>query len=164
MIDPKICIRRAETQDGPTVLALIDALADYEHLRRPDADARQRLLQDAFGDQNRINIFLAEYEGQPVGYAIVFETYSSFLALPTLYLEDIFILPEYRKRKVGYWLFKFCAQEALARGCGRMEWMVLDWNQLAIGFYDHLGARRLQEWLPYRMVREEIEAMMQKKL
>ncbi len=162
MIDTKICIRRAESRDGLTVLTLIDALADYERLNRPDADARQRLLQDAFGDRRRIDVFLAEYEGLPTGYAIVLETYSSFLALPTLYLEDIFVLPEYRSRQLGYLLFKFCAQEAMARGCGRMEWMVLDWNQLATGFYERLGARRLSEWLPYRMVREDIEAILQK--
>jgi GNAT superfamily N-acetyltransferase len=159
---PRISVRRAEARDGQEVLSLIEALADYEHLDRPDPDARQRLLQDAFGDHKRIDIFLAEFEGHPAGYAIVLETYSSFLALPTLYLEDIFVLPEYRSQRIGYRLFKFSAQEALARGCGRMEWMVLDWNQLAIGFYDRLGAKRLKEWLPYRMVREEMEAMVQK--
>jgi GNAT superfamily N-acetyltransferase len=162
--DTRINLRLAEMRDGQEVLNLIDALADYEHLDRPDPEARQRLLQDAFGGRKRIDIFLAEYEGLPVGYAIVLETYSSFLALPTLYLEDIFVLPQYRGQKVGFCLFRFCAREALERGCGRMEWMVLDWNQLAIGFYERLGAKRLKEWLPYRMGREEIEAMLQKDL
>jgi GNAT superfamily N-acetyltransferase len=157
--NPVTHIRRAEPQDGPTVISLVNALADYEKLPRPDQEGCQRLLRDTFGQHKRIDIFLAEVEGQSVGYAIVLETYSSFLALPTLYLEDIFVLPEYRGRHVGYSLFLFCAREALHRGCGRMEWMVLDWNELAHKFYGRLGSQRLREWVPYRMVRSEIEAL-----
>jgi GNAT superfamily N-acetyltransferase len=82
----------------------------------------------------------------------VFETYSTFLALPTLYLEDLFVLEEFRGRRVGYALFSHCAQEALRRGCGRFEWAVLDWNQHAIEFYERLGARHLHDWRIYRWI------------
>jgi GNAT superfamily N-acetyltransferase len=154
-------IREAKPEDAETFLTLIDALADYEKLTRPDISARERLIRDGFGEKRRFTSLLAEIDGKAVGYAIYFETYSSFLALPTLYLEDIFILSEYRGRKVGYLLFLECVREAHRRGCGRMEWMVLDWNQLAINFYDRVGARRLKEWLPYRMSRSEMEALLE---
>ena len=85
-----------------------------------------------------------------MGYAIVFETYSTFLAKPTLYLEDLFVLPSHRGRKIGLQLVRRCRAEARRRGCGRMEWMVLDWNQLARDFYHRQGARHMREWLLYR--------------
>jgi GNAT superfamily N-acetyltransferase len=94
-----------------------------------------------------------------VAYAITCETYSSFLALPTLYLEDIFVLPHARRGGVGRRLFRYLAGEALRRGCGRMEWVVLDWNQLAIDFYEQLGARRLAEWYTYRLTAEELQQL-----
>lgn len=156
----QIQIRYAGHTDGSTVISLVNALADYERLSRPDREACQRLLNDAFGERKRIDILLADLEQRSVGYAIVLETYSSFLALPTLYLEDIFVLPEHRGCGVDYQLFLFCAQEALKRGCGRLEWMVLDWNELAHKFYARLGGRRLQEWIPYRMLRIEIESLL----
>jgi GNAT superfamily N-acetyltransferase len=149
-------IRPATTADGDAWLALIDALADYEKLPRPDADARQRLLRDAFGDHARIEVYLADADGRVVGYAIIFYTYSSFLALPTLYLEDLFVLEDYRGQGIGYQLFRRCVEEAQKQDCGRMEWQVLDWNRSAISFYEGLGARQLKEWLPYRLVGEEI--------
>ena len=90
-------------------------------------------------------------DGYPVGYAIILETYSSFLALPTLYLEDLFVLPEYRGRKAGLALFEEVRAEAQRRGCGRIEWTVLDWNQLAIDFYTRLGGEHLKEWQLYRI-------------
>jgi GNAT superfamily N-acetyltransferase len=151
-------IRKAVQEDGGVVLELIRALADYEKLPPPDEAAQQRLLADAFADKPRFEVFLAEVNGRSyatnpiaVGYAIVFETYSSFLALPTLYLEDIFVLQDYRGRRIGYALFQFCLQEARQRGCGRMEWTVLDWNKPSIDFYDRQGAKHLPEWLHYRL-------------
>jgi GNAT superfamily N-acetyltransferase len=155
--DSEIHVFRAGKSHGEVLLSLIDALADYERLPKPDSAGRERLLQDAFGEHRRIEVFLAGLGEKTVGYAIVFETYSSFLALPTLYLEDLFVLPECRGREVGYHLFTHCVKEALARGCGRMDWAVLDWNQLAINFYERLGARQLKEWLPYRLSRIEME-------
>ena len=157
---PSVQVRPATPSDAETWLSLIDALADYEKLARPDAEARQRLLVDAFGEQPRTAVYLAEIGGRVVGYAITLFTYSSFLALPTLYLEDIFVLESYRGQGAGYTLFRHCVDEAYRRGCGRMEWQVLDWNRPAIEFYEKLGARQMKEWLPYRMVREDMEALL----
>ncbi|HEX6910198.1 MAG TPA: GNAT family N-acetyltransferase [Longimicrobium sp.] len=152
----RITIRPATAADGDTFLTLVDALADYEKLDRPTPDARQRLLADAFGERPRISVFLGELDGTPVAYAIVLETYSSFLALPTLYLEDIFVVPQARRFGVGRTFFRALAAEALRRGCGRMEWVVLNWNQLAIDFYDKVGARRLTEWHTYRLTADQL--------
>lgn len=144
-------VRKSVASDEPAILALVDALADYEKLDRPSPAARVRLMQDLFGPKPKIECFLAFMDGYPVGYAILLETYSSFLALPTLYLEDLFVLEEYRKRKVGRALFEAALSEAKGRGCGRMEWTVLDWNQLAIDFYRKLGANHMAEWQIYRI-------------
>jgi GNAT superfamily N-acetyltransferase len=144
-------IRKAVVSDEPAILALVDALADYEKLDRPSPEARARHIRDRFGPKPKIDCFLAFMDGYPVGYAILLETYSSFLALPTLYLEDLFILDEYRKRGAGRALFLSALEEAKRRGCGRMEWTVLDWNQLAIDFYQKIGGKHMADWQLYRI-------------
>jgi GNAT superfamily N-acetyltransferase len=149
-------IRPAQVNDKDRILELVRGLADYEKLPPPDGAAQERLIRDMFASPPRIQAYLAEVEGRPAGYAFVFETYSSFLALPTLYLEDLFVLPEFRNRKVGYALFTHMVGEAHRRGCGRMEWTVLDWNSLAIDFYKRLGAKHMKEWHLYRLVRTEM--------
>ncbi|MBM2846040.1 MAG: Acetyltransferase family protein [Bacteroidetes bacterium] len=153
-------VRKATKADANTILKLIDALADYEKLAPPNDPAKQRLIRDMTGEHPRFDTFLAEVQGTAVGYSFVFETYSSFLALPTLYLEDLFVLPEYRSKKVGYALFTAMVAEAHKRGCGRMEWSVLDWNRLAIDFYDHLGATHMKQWLLYRLGRQDMERLL----
>ena len=157
-----------EHRSGPIVIAdareagvedlldLIDALADYEHLPRPAPDARARLLADATASPPRFSALLARVSGRAVGYAIFFETYSTFLALPTLYLEDVFVVEPARGQGVGRALMRAVAREAIRRGCGRLEWQVLDWNTPAQRFYEASGARRMSEWLPYRVVAEDI--------
>ncbi len=160
---PGVTIRRAREDDGPSIVRLITALADFEKLPPPDEAAQARLLNDAFGPRPRFEIFLAEHEGAVAGYAFVFETYSTFLALPTLYLEDLFVLEEYRGRRVGYALFLHCAQEAVRRGCGRFEWTVLDWNRHAISFYERLGARHLDDWRIYRLDQEGLSRLVGEK-
>lgn len=152
-------VRRAGPNDAGAVLELIVALADFERLPPPDEAARGRLIADAFGEKPRFEIFLAEVDGRVAGYAFVFETYSTFRALPSLYLEDLFVLEAYRGRGVGYALFKHCAQEALRRGCGRYEWTVLDWNIHAIKFYERLGARHLSDWKLYRLDGEALQSL-----
>lgn len=153
-------IRKATPVDGDVLCDLICALADYERLPRPDEAARERLKRDAFGESPRFDAWLAEVEGRPVGYAITFFTYSTFLALPSLYLEDIFVLPEYRSQKIGATLFKHCVKVACDAGCGRMEWQVLHWNTPAIEFYERMGAMRLQGWHPYRLTRADLEKIL----
>ncbi len=156
-MEREISIKQATAADADAIIRLVVALAEFEQLPPPDDAARARLLADAFAPRPRFDIFLADVEGQAVGYAFIFETYSTFLALPTLYLEDLFVLPDFRKLGVGYALFIRCADEARRRGCGRMEWVVLDWNQHAINFYQRLGAQQMSEWLPYRLDRAGLE-------
>ena len=152
-------IRKAEQADADALLALITALADFEHLPPPDAEARARLVDHGFGERPKFEAYLAELLGTPgpVGYAFVFETYSTFLARPTLYLEDLFVLPEHRKQGVGKALLRFCIRLAHERGCGRMEWTCLDWNVNAQRVYEGLGAKRMSEWYLYRLTRAAME-------
>jgi GNAT superfamily N-acetyltransferase len=153
-------VRKIQPEQAPALVQLVDALADYENLAPPDAEAKTRLIRDLFSERPRVESYLAFVDGVAAGYTFVFETYSTFLALPTLYLEDLFVLPEYRSKQVGTALFRAMVREAHTRGCGRMEWSVLDWNQLAIDFYERHGANRMREWLPYRLVRTEMEGLL----
>lgn len=148
-------IRLARPDEAPILLSLIDALAVYEKLTPPDEGARRRLVRDIFGDRPKLDAWLAFLDGQPAGYALALETYSSFLALPTLYLEDIFVRTEFRSRGVGAGLFKEMVAEADRRGCGRMEWVVLDWNRLALDFYAKYGSQHLSDWMTMRLTRED---------
>jgi GNAT superfamily N-acetyltransferase len=144
-------VRGLSAADIDTFLGLIDALADYERLARPDADARQRLTRDALADPPRFSVLLAEADAQVVGYAVYFFTYSTFLARPTLYLEDLFVGPAARGQGAGLALFRACVRDAVGNGCGRMEWQVLTWNTPSIDFYQRLGARRLEDWHGFRL-------------
>ena len=131
---------------------LIHALADYEHLDPPDAAATERLRADAFGAQPRFEAALALDEtNQAIAYAIWFETYSTFLAKPTMYLEDLFVLEQARGSGAGGKLFDYVRKLGAERGCGRMDWCVLDWNTLARDFYHRRQAQWMKEWLVYRL-------------
>ena len=152
-------VRPLQPADVPRLLELIDGLADYEKLPRPDVAARQRLGADATSNPPGFQTLLAEVDGVVVGYAIYFFTYSTFRARPTLYLEDVFVLPEMRGRGAGVALFRACAREAVARDCARMEWQVLAWNEPSIDFYKRLGARQLGDWLPFRLDDEALLAV-----
>ncbi len=154
-----ITVRPLTPADVEAFLGLVDALADYERLPRPDPEARRRLAADALAHPPRFHVLLAELNGRPVGYAAYFESYSTFLARPTLYLEDIFVLAEARGRGVGRALMRALAREAVRRGCGRMEWLVLAWNRPAIGFYERLGASRLDDWLIYRLTADQLRRL-----
>ena len=146
-------------EDAHSLIELITALAHYEKLDPPAEDARLRLIEHGWGDNPMFEVWLAETEGRAVGYTVSFDTYSTFLARPTLYLEDIFVLPEYRGNGIGYALFKNLAQLAAIRGCGRMEWACLDWNQSSIDFYIKLGAKPLTEWRYFRLMPEDIQLL-----
>jgi GNAT superfamily N-acetyltransferase len=156
----RIQVRKAIPADKDAILNLVRGLAEYERLPPPDHDAQQRLTRDIFSSPPRIQAYLGECNGVAAGYAFVFETYSSFLALPTLYLEDVFVLPQFRGMKVGYALFTALVQEAYDRGCGRMEWAVLDWNRLAIDFYLRLRAQHMKEWQLFRLTRDDMERIL----
>ena len=160
MSAPPFTLRRAERSNAPALLRLVCALADFEKLDPPDAGAQQRLIEDTFGEKPRIESWLAFADGhaEPVGYAMLLETYSSFLARPTLYLEDVFVLPEFRGIGIGSAFLRHCVALAHERGCGRMEWTCLDWNTRAQRVYeDKLGAQKMSEWFLYRMTRPAME-------
>jgi GNAT superfamily N-acetyltransferase len=159
--DTGVTVRRATRDDAETLLALIQALADYEELEGPSEEAQARLVEDGFGERPRFEVYLIEADGTAIGYAITFETYSTFLAKPTLYLEDLFILPDSRRRGAGQALFRHLAQIAVERGYGRIEWTVLDWNETAIRFYNRIGGQHLKEWLHYRLDETRISALAQ---
>jgi GNAT superfamily N-acetyltransferase len=156
-------IRRAEREDADALIRLIAALADFEKLTPPDAEAQERLIADGFGERPKFEAWLAFWDGEPepVGYAFLFETYSTFLARPTLYLEDLFVLPQYRRRGIGGALLQHCIKLAAERGCGRMEWTCLDWNTNAQQIYDGIGAKRMNEWLHYRLTRDTIDSALE---
>ena len=150
-----IDVRRATRADARTVVDLVIALAKFERLEPPDLEAESRLVKDIF-DRKLANVFVARVERKLVGYALYFYTYSSFLARPTLYLEDIFVREDSRRRGVGEALFMRCVKEANRQGCGRMEWAVLTWNSKAMRFYEGLGAKRLEGQYVYRLDSESL--------
>jgi len=149
-------VRRGRRTDSREFLKLLFALADFEHLEPPSADGQKRIISDIFV-KKKLNLFVALDRGKLVGYALYFFSYSSFLARPTLYLEDLFVLEEHRKKGLGFALFLSCVEEAVNRECGRMEWAVLGWNKKAISFYERLGARKLDEWHFYRLTLNELK-------
>ena len=151
-------IRTATPTDVPQILAFIRALAAYE--REPDAvmATEEGLLRDGFGPQPFYFCLLAEQDGQPAGFALYFFNYSTWLGRPGVYLEDIFVLPEFRGLGIGKELLRRVAAIAVEKGCQRMQWEVLDWNTPAVEFYRAMGAEFLDEW---RNVRINGEALRQ---
>ncbi len=147
----KIKIFKASRNDFKDILKLINELAMFEKLEPPDTKAQKRLLKDAFGKRPKFRVLLAKTKDETVGYAFYFYTYSSFLARETLYLEDIFISENYRRYGIGKMLMDELLKIAKKNKCGRMEWVVLDWNTNAINFYEKLGAAHLKDWLTYRI-------------
>jgi GNAT superfamily N-acetyltransferase len=146
-------IRAAAPADIPLILKFIRDLAEYERLSHEVEATESALLATLFPGDGRpaAECILAFDDGKPAGFAIYFSTYSTFLARPGLYLEDLFVVPELRGRGIGKALLLHLARLANQRGCGRMEWSVLDWNEPAINFYESLGARRLNEWTTCRL-------------
>jgi GNAT superfamily N-acetyltransferase len=160
---PGIQIRPATREDKHAFLKLIDAHAAFEKMAPLTPEAKERLLKDGFSDHRRYSAFLASIDGRDVGYAITYEAYSSFLGRPTLYLEDIFVYNDARGSGFGGAMFQYLVEEALDRGCARMEWMVIDWNENAIGFYERRGAVQLSEWHSYRLEEEQMKALVEGK-
>lgn len=139
-------IRKAVPADGPAYLALVRALAEYEHLAPPDDAACARLLAHAFGESPLYELWVAALDARVVAYAVTFRAYSTFRARPTLWLEDLFVHPDARRQGLARAMLDHLRAVALDRGCGRMEWTVLDWNAPAKRCYQSWGARRLDEW------------------
>jgi len=138
-------------------LYLIDKLAEYEKLTPPDEKAKIRLKKDGLSKNPKYEAYIGKIDDKYIGYVIFFMSYSSFLAKPVLYLEDIFVLKEHRKTGIGQKLFNFIVSKAKERDCGRIEWHVLDWNQLGINFYEKNNAKHLSNWLYYRLTSDQFD-------
>jgi len=151
MARARLAIRRGRPRDLPVILALIRGLAEYERLAHQVEATPARLKRHGFGRRPYFETLICRRGRRPVGFALYFFTYSTFLARPSLYLEDLFVLPEERGKGAGKALLRALAKIAVARGCGRMEWAVLDWNTPSIRFYKALGAKLRKEWVLTRL-------------
>jgi GNAT superfamily N-acetyltransferase len=152
-------IRPGERSDVALIAQLILDLARYEHLEDQVTMTEAKLDRVLFGERRYAETLIAEDDGKPVGFALFFHNFSTFLAQPGIYLEDLFVVPEQRGAGIGKALLEKLAQLAIKRGCGRVEWAVLDWNESAIGFYERLGARPNSDWTVYRLTGDALRAL-----
>ena len=151
-----LIIRSAEPNDCAVIFEMVQGLAEYEKLSHTVTGDAEKLHQHSFGSPKYIETILAEIAGVPVGFAMFFHNYSSYLTKPGIYLEDIYIIPEYRQQGIGKALLIKVAQIAVERDCGRMEWNVLDWNVSAQEFYYRMGAEMVEDWRICRLNRENL--------
>jgi len=154
-----MALRRATRTDVPEILRLIRALAEYEKLSGEVVASEAALAQTLFGERSAAEVLLAEEGGRAVGFALFFQNYSTFLAKPGIYLEDLFVEPAFRGKGLGKQLLQAIARLAVERGCGRFEWAVLDWNEPAIGFYQGLGAKPMADWTVMRLTGEALRKL-----
>lgn len=154
-------LRAARPKDVPTIVGLIRSLAEYERLAHECFADEAALHQHLFGPRPFAEVILAECDGSPAGFALFFHNYSTFLSKPGIYLEDLFVKPEYRGLGIGRALLARLAELAVERGCGRLEWSVLTWNAPAIGFYERLGAVPMSEWQVYRLTGDALVRLAQ---
>ena len=155
----EIKIRPATVSDVPLILRFIRGLAEYERLVQHVTATEAGLRESLFGKWPAAEVVIAEAAAEPVGFALFFHNYSTFLGQRGLYLEDLFVKPEWRHRGVGRQLLAHLAKTALDRNCGRMEWAVLDWNDPAIRFYRGLGAQPMEDWTVFRVTGEALAAL-----
>jgi len=154
-----VVIRQGERADVPVIAELIRGLARFEKLEHEVTMTEDMLAANLFGPHHYAETLIAEDEGAAVGFALFFHNFSTFLARPGIYLEDLFVIPEQRGRGVGRELLRELARLAVERGCGRLEWAVLDWNGDAIAFYERLGARPNSDWTIYRLTGEALSSL-----
>ena len=155
--DPRIALRFATVEDVGLILDFIRQLADYEKMVDEVIADEDQLRQSLFGDRRVAEVVIASYEGEPAGFALFFHNFSTFLGRPGIYLEDLFVIPKLRGRGIGRVMLSFLARLAVERGCGRLEWWVLDWNEPAIRFYERLGAKPMDEWTVFRLTGDTLE-------
>ena len=144
-------IRHAEENDVPLILWFIRGLAEYEKLSHEVMATEEGLREHLFGNHPAAEVVIGEYRSEPVGFALWFHNFSTFVGKPGLYLEDLFVIPEMRGRGFGKVLLQYLASLAVERNCGRMEWAVLDWNEPSIEFYESIGARLMKQWIINRL-------------
>jgi GNAT superfamily N-acetyltransferase len=154
---PELEIRAATEDDVPLILSLIKELAEYERLSHEVVATEESLRQCLFGQWPVAEVLIADHEGEPAGFALFFHNFSTFLGKPGIYLEDLYVRPEFRRAGIGRALLVHLARLARRRGCGRLEWSVLDWNEPAIGFYKRIGARPVSGWTVYRVTGKALD-------
>jgi GNAT superfamily N-acetyltransferase len=154
---PELEIRGVTEDDVPLVLSLIKELADYERLSHEVVATEESLRRWLFGDRRVAEVLIGNHEGEPAGFALFFHSFSTFLGRPGIYLEDLYVRPGFRGAGIGRALLVHLARLARERGCGRLEWSVLDWNEPAIGFYEKIGASPVSGWTVYRVMGEALE-------
>jgi GNAT superfamily N-acetyltransferase len=147
----KLSIRRATSRDAALILKMIGGLAEYERLAHQMEATVGQIRRHGFGRRRYFDVLICRRGRAPIGFALYFFTYSTFMGRPTLYLEDLFVLPEERGRGAGKALLAELARIAVRRGCGRLEWAVLDWNEKAFRFYRRLGAKPAKQWVLTRL-------------
>ena len=152
-------IRAAVETDVPLILDLIKGLAEYERAPEQAVARAEDLRRDGWGAEPKFRVLIAEWDNKPAGFALFFYNYSTWQGRPGLYLEDLFVRPEFRGKGIGKALLVHLAQIAVRENCGRFVWQVLDWNQPAIDFYELLGAKKLNEWLTMRVEGEALEKL-----
>jgi len=155
-MNQKIVFERAVHKNFDDFISMVKKLAGYEKQDPPDSQAEVRLKKDALSKNPKFEAYLVKEQGKILGYVIFYMTYSSYLALPTLFIEDIFVLEGWRRKGIGGKMFQFCVQHAKERECGRIEWCVYNWNTPAIKFYENLKATRLEKTY-YRLNKKQME-------
>ena len=156
---PDLRIERATERDVPLILHLINGLAEYEKLAHDVTATEAGLRETLFGARPAAEVIVGYAGDTPVGFALFFPNYSTFLGKPGLHLEDLFVLPEWRGHGFGRGLLTYLARIAVQRGCGRLEWSVLDWNEPAIGFYESLGATLMDGWSIFRVTGDALTTL-----
>lgn len=154
-----ITIRFAEPTDSVRILQFIKALADYERMSDEVIATEETVKKTLFGPKAYAEVIFAELDGQAVGFALFFHNYSTFVSKPGLYLEDIYIYPEYRGRGIGKMMMTYLAKLAIDRDCGRFEWSCLKWNKPSLDFYASLGAEAMDEWVTLRVSGEHLKSL-----
>jgi GNAT superfamily N-acetyltransferase len=152
-------IRPATRADGTVIASLVRELAEYEKLSDEARATAADFVRELDSPNPVIHVLIAEWDGTPVGFALYFFNFSTFVGRPGLYLEDLFVRPAQRANGIGRALLRALARIARERNCGRMEWAVLDWNEPALRFYQSLGARQMNEWIIHRLTAAEIETL-----
>ncbi|MDR1626195.1 MAG: GNAT family N-acetyltransferase [Spirochaetia bacterium] len=157
-MDAQTLVRYAEEKDAPLILDLVKGLAEYEHLSGELKATEEDLRRFVFKEK-KAEALICEHEGGAAGFALFFHSFSTFVGKPGIYIEDIFVKPEFRGRGLGKLLFSSVAKIAARRDCGRLEWACLDWNKPSIAFYESQGARPLAEWTTYRLSGQAIREL-----
>lgn len=162
-MDSSLRIDPATEHDVPLILKFIQALAEYERLAHECVADEATLRETLFGSRRYAEVVIARYNNEPAGFALFFHNYSTFLARPGIYLEDLFVYPQYRGKGIGKALMVYLAQQAVERKCGRFEWWVLDWNEPAIEFFKKLGAVPMSDWTVFRLTGEALQRLAEKR-